>query len=81
MLHRKQGTTIAAVMKATGWQPHSVRGFLTAVVRKKLGLMLVSEKIGEELVYRILANDVAPKHPAIIWNTIGTADVASTAPC
>ena len=61
MLHRKQGITIAAVMQATGWQPHSVRGFLTAVVRKKLGLMLVSEKIGEELVYRIVANDVAPK--------------------
>ena len=36
MLHRKQGITIAAVMQATGWQPHSVRGFLTAVVRKKL---------------------------------------------
>jgi Protein of unknown function (DUF3489) len=58
MLHRKQGAT----MKATGWQPHSVRGFLTAVVRKKLGLMLVSEKIGEERVYRIVANNVAPKH-------------------
>jgi hypothetical protein len=61
MLHRKQGITIAAVMQATGWQPHSVRGFLTAVVRKKLGLMLVSEKTGEERVYRIVANNVAPK--------------------
>ena len=61
MLHRKQGITIAAVMQATGWQPHSVRGFLTAVVRKKLGLMLLSEKIGEERVYRIVANDVSSK--------------------
>ena len=61
MIHRKQGVTIAAVMKATGWQPHSVRGFLTAVVRKKLGLTLVSEKIGEERVYRIIANDVSSK--------------------
>ena len=64
MLHRKQGATIATVMKATGWQPHSVRGFLTAVVRTKLGLTLVSEKTGEERVYRIVANDVLPKRKA-----------------
>jgi hypothetical protein len=51
MLNRKQGATIAAVRKATGWQPHSIRGFLTAVVRAKLGLTLVSEKTGEERVY------------------------------
>ena len=61
MLRRKQGVTIAAVMQATGWQPHSVRGFLAGVVRKKLGLTLVSEKTGEERVYRIVANDVLPK--------------------
>ena len=61
MLHRKQGATIATMMEATSWQPHSVRGFLTAVVRKKLGLMLVSEKTGEERVYRVLASDIPPK--------------------
>jgi hypothetical protein len=64
MLHRKQGATIAAVMKATGWQPHSVRGFLTAVVRTKLGLTLISEKTGDVRVYRIVANDVSPKRKA-----------------
>jgi Protein of unknown function (DUF3489) len=61
LLREPQGTTIATIMQATGWQPHSVRGFLTAVVRKKLGLTLLSEKPGEARVYRIMAKDVAPK--------------------
>jgi hypothetical protein len=48
-------------MEATGWRRHLVRGFLAAVVRKKLGLTLASEKTGDARVYRIAATDGAPQ--------------------
>jgi hypothetical protein len=53
MLRVPAGTTIAAIMSATEWQQHSVRGFLAGVVRKKLGLNLVSEQTDKGRVYRI----------------------------
>lgn len=55
LLSRPSGITIASVMRSTGWQPHTVRGFFAAVVRKKLGLRLESEKTDGERVYRIIA--------------------------
>ncbi|ACK51010.1 conserved hypothetical protein [Methylocella silvestris BL2] len=60
MLRRPQGATLAAIMTATGWQQHSVRGFLAAVVRKKLGLRFASDKTGDARTYRVVAQDSAP---------------------
>jgi hypothetical protein len=53
MLRAPAGATIAAIMTATEWQQHSVRGFLAGVVRKKLDLNLVSEQTDRGQVYRI----------------------------
>lgn len=54
LLDRKSGVTIAELVKATGWQAHSVRGAISSALKKKRGLNIVSApdtKLGR--VYRI----------------------------
>lgn len=65
LLSRPNGTTVAAIMKATGWQQHSVHGFLSGVVRKKLGLALESDKTDGQRVYRIASVKGAKAKPKV----------------
>jgi hypothetical protein len=60
MLCAPSGATIDAMMRMTGWQQHSVRGFLAAVVRKKLGLDLQSGTTKSGRVYRISDRVASP---------------------
>jgi len=53
MLRSPRGTTIDGLMKVTGWQQHSVRGFLAGVVRKRLRLNLDSSLVDGRRVYRV----------------------------
>ncbi len=53
MLRAPAGATIDAMMRVTGWQQHSVRGFLAGIVRKKLGLDLISKADESGRIYRI----------------------------
>ena len=60
MLRTPAGATIASLVTATEWQQHSVRGFLAGVIRKKLGLNLISEKTEKGRVYRIKDGKASP---------------------
>ena len=64
MLRAPKGATIEALMRETGWQPHSIRGFLAGVIRKKLGLNLVSTAATGGRVYRIADHTVTRIEPA-----------------
>jgi hypothetical protein len=63
MLQSPAGATIAAMMQATGWQQHSVRGFLAGVVRKRLKLKLESKKVDDSRVYLIAKHDARSSKP------------------
>ena len=54
LLEKSKGASLAELMKATGWQAHSVRGFLSGTLRKKMELKVESAKRGDgERVYSI----------------------------
>ena len=53
LLRRPEGATIAQLVKATGWQPHTVRGAMAGALKKRLGIAITSEKPEEgDRVYR-----------------------------
>ncbi len=61
LLRKPEGATLDALVKATGWQPHSIRGFLAGTIRKKLKLQLRSEKLKGTRTYRIKTAKAAAK--------------------
>src|SRR5439155_2898776 len=54
LLRRPEGVTVAEIIAATGWQPHTVRGLFSGTLKKKLGLALSSAQEDRGRVYRIV---------------------------
>ena len=61
LLQTDAGTTIDAMMEATGWQAHSVRGAISGSLKKKLGFEILSEKTEAGRIYRIASAAKAPR--------------------
>ena len=56
LLKRSEGASMKELLKSTGWQPHSVRGFLSGTIRKKMGMTVTSTKTDDgERTYSIKA--------------------------
>jgi hypothetical protein len=70
LLQVKGGTTIAAISKVTGWQPHTVRSFFAGTIKKRLGLTLESEKTKSGRIYRIVRAKTSAPSPS----ALGTAE-------
>ena len=60
LLQRAQGASIAEIMTATGWQSHSVRGFMSGTLVKQKALKLESEKTNGQRRYRVIAAETTP---------------------
>lgn len=59
LLRRPQGATIEAMIAATGWQAHTVRGAMSGALKKKAGLAIASEKVDGVRTYRIVPEAAA----------------------
>lgn len=53
LLSKENGATLVEIQEATGWQAHTVRGMISATLKKKLGLQIVSTQRNGERVYKI----------------------------
>lgn len=60
LLQQPQGATLEQMMDATGWQKHSVRGFLAGALKKRQGLTAISEKAGGGRIYRSAPAEAQP---------------------
>jgi hypothetical protein len=55
LLRRQNGASITEIVEATDWQPHSVRGFMSGALKRRLGIDVVSDKVDGERRYFVAA--------------------------